>query len=196
MVRIGQLAAALIFGVVILGGRPAAAQDTSFMDMNMNMGCMLMAGMHEMQLAVYQSGARDDSCQDIPSTGAALISISALSKELREMTTEVRVVKDTGVEPVPGENLDPITLAYLPPKNYPNGVITFPVTFDKPGKYAVLVTVRDDKDMTMSGRLVMTVGETFKIWFAAFVVCALLLAGIIGFYVWDQNRKKHPVKTV
>jgi hypothetical protein len=195
MVRIGQLGAALILGVVVLGGRPAAAQDTSFMDMNMNMGCMLMAGMHEMQLAVYQSGAREDSCEDIPSPGPALISLTAISKELRDMTTEVRLVKDAGTEPAPGTNLDPVTLAYLPPKKYPTGVITFPVTFDKPGKYAVLVTVTDDKDMVMSGRLVMTVGETYKVWVAAFAICGVLLAGVLGFYLWDQNRKKHPVKT-
>jgi len=53
MFGIGRLAAALILGIAILGAR-AEAQDTSFMDMNMNMGCMLMAGMHEMQLSVYK----------------------------------------------------------------------------------------------------------------------------------------------
>jgi hypothetical protein len=71
MFGMGRLAAGLILGIVVLGAR-AEAQNTSFMDMNMDMGCMLMAGMHELQVSVYQSGARDDSCQDIPYPGPSL----------------------------------------------------------------------------------------------------------------------------
>ena len=50
----GPVGGSLILGIAILGAR-AEAQDTSFMDMNMNMGCMLMAGMHEMQLWVFNA---------------------------------------------------------------------------------------------------------------------------------------------
>ena len=71
MIGIGRLAAALILGIVMLGAR-AEAQDTSLMDMNMNMGCMLMAGMHEMQVSVYQSGATEDSCPGHPVSRARL----------------------------------------------------------------------------------------------------------------------------
>ena len=74
MFGMGRLAAALILGIVILGAR-AKAQDTSFMDMNMNMGCMLMAGMHEMQFQSIQSGATEDSCPDLPYPGAAVVTL-------------------------------------------------------------------------------------------------------------------------
>src|SRR5580692_1439640 len=113
MIGIGRSAAALVWGIVLLGAR-AEAQNSSFMDMNMDMGCMLMAGMHEMQVSVYQSGATDDSCKDIPSPGPALITISSASKELRDMTAEVRIVIDTGAETAASGNLDPVSLAYLP----------------------------------------------------------------------------------
>ena len=59
MIGIGRPAAALVLGIVLLGAR-AEAQDTSLMEMNMNMGCMLMAGMHELQVSVYQSGATEE----------------------------------------------------------------------------------------------------------------------------------------
>jgi hypothetical protein len=49
-----RLAAASILAIAVLVAR-AQAQDSSFMDMNMNMGCMLMAGLHEMQVSVYQT---------------------------------------------------------------------------------------------------------------------------------------------
>jgi hypothetical protein len=195
MSRIGRLAAALILGIVLLGAR-AEAQNSSFMDMNMDMGCMLMAGMHEMQVSVYQSGATEDSCKDIPSPGPALITLSSASKELRDMTAEVRIVRGAEAETAASGNLDPVTLAYLPPKTYPRGVITLPANFDKPGKYAVLVTVRDAKDMAMSGRLGLTVGEASRQWIFVYIISGIILAAAFGFYLRDLGRNKEtPVKT-
>jgi hypothetical protein len=195
MIGIGRMAAALILGIVLPGAR-AEAQNSSFMDMNMDMGCMLMAGMHEMQVSVYQSGATDDSCKDIPSPGPALITISSASKELRDMTTEVRIVRDTGAETAASGNLDPITLAYLPPKNYPTGVITVTANFDKLGKYAVLVTVTDAKDMAMSGRLGLTVGQASRQWIFVYILSGIILAAAFGFYLRDLGRnKKMPIES-
>jgi hypothetical protein len=190
MSGIGRLAAALILGIVLPRAR-AEAQNSSFMDMNMDMGCMLMAGMHEIQVSVYQSGATDDSCKDIPSPGLALITLSSASKELRDMTTEVRIVRDTGAETAASGNLDPITLAYLPPKNYPTGVITLTANFDTLGKYAVLVTVRDAKDMAMSGRLGLTVGQASRQWIFVYILSGIILAGAFGFYLRDLGRKNN-----
>jgi hypothetical protein len=188
MIGIGRLAAAFL-GIVLLGAR-ADAQDTSLMEMNMNMGCMLMAGMHEMQVSVYQSGATEDSCKDIPSPGPALITISSASKELRDMTAEVRIVRGAeGDATAASGNLDPITLAHLAPKNYPTGVITLTVNFDKLGKYAVLVTVRDAKDMAMSGRVGLTVGEASRQWTIVYIVSGIILAAAFGFYLRDLGRK-------
>ena len=195
MIGIGRLAVALSLGIVLLGAR-ARAQDTSFMDMNMNMGCMLMAGMHEMQVSVYRSGAMEDSCQDIPSPGPAVITLTSASKELRNMTAEVRIVRGTGAGPAASGNLDPVTLAYLPPKTYPTGVITLTANFDEPGKYAVLVTVKNGKDMAMSGRLGMTVGQASRQWIFAFILSGFILAAAFGFYLWDLGRKnKSPLKS-
>jgi hypothetical protein len=189
MIRIGRLAAALILGIVLLGAR-AEAQDTSLMEMNMDMGCMLMAGMHEMQVSVYKSGATEDSCKDIPSPGPAVITLSSASKELRDMTVEVRIVKDNGAETPVSGNLDPVTLAYLPPKNYPRGVITLPANFDTPGKYGVLATVKGAKDMAMSGRLGLTVGEASRQWIFVYIFSGILLAAAFGFYLRDLGRNK------
>jgi len=195
MIGIGRLAAALILGIV-LPGAWAEAQNSSFMDMSMDMGCMLMAGMHEMQVSVYQSGATEDSCKDIPSPGPALITLSSGSKELRDMTTEVRIVRATGAGIPAGGNLDPVTLAYLQPKTYPRGVITLPANFDKPGNYAVLVTVRDAKDMAMSGRLGITVGEASRQWIIVYIISGIILAAAFGFYLRDLGRKnKLPIKS-
>jgi len=188
MIGIGRLAAALVWGIVLLGAR-AEAQDTSLMEMNMNMGCMLMAGMHEMQVSVYQSGATEDSCKDITSPGPALVTLSSASNELRDMTVEIRIVRDSGAETAVSGNLDPVTLAYLPPKNYPTGVITLTANFDKLGKYAVLVTLRDANDMAMSGRLGLSVGEASRQWIFVYILSGIILAAAFGFYLRDLGRK-------
>ena len=106
------------------------------------------------------------------------------------MTTEVRIVRDIGAGMAASGNLDPVTLAYLPPKAYPRGVITLPATFDKPGKYAVLVTVRDAQDMAMSGRLGLTVGEGSRQWIFVYILSGIILAAAFGFYLRDLGRNK------
>lgn len=188
MARIGRIA------VVTMGlwlfGVPARAQDSSLMDMNMNMGCMLMAGMHELQVAVYQSGALDDSCADIPGPGPAVVTLSSAAKELRDMTTEVRIVRgEEGAKTASSPGLEPVTLVYAPPKAYPTGVITLNTNFDKAGKYTVLVTIRDDKDMVMSGSLGMTVGAGSRQMIYAFLACGVILAAALGYYLWDRRRQ-------
>ncbi len=188
MARIGRIAV-LTMGLWLFGV-PARAQDSSLMDMNMNMGCMLMAGMHELQVAVYQSGALDDSCADIPGPGAAVVTLSSASKELRDMTTEVRIVRgEEGAKTASSPGLEPVTLVYAPPKAYPTGVITLNTNFDKAGKYTVLVTIRDDKDMVMSGSLGMTVGAGSRQMIYAFLACGVILAAALGYYLWDRRRQ-------
>lgn len=191
MIGLSRLLAASILAVVLFGAR-AEAQDSSLMDMNMDMGCMLMAGMHEVRLAAYShaSDSRDDICGDVPAPGPVSITLSAISPELRDMTMEVRVVRDTGANIALDANLDATTLSYLAPKIYRTGVVTFPVTFDKPGKYAVLVTVRDDKDMAMSGQYVMTVEQGAQQWIFVLIFAVAAVAAAVGFYVWDEHRKK------
>jgi hypothetical protein len=192
MRRIGRFTAALTLGFVIVGA-PARAQDTSLMDMNMNMGCMLMAGMHELQVAVYLSGTLDDSCEDVPAPGPAVVTLTSASKELRDLATEVRIVKGEEVEKTASDkSLDPVTLVYQPPKTYPSGVITLNTSFDKAGKYTVLVTIRDDQDMVMSGRLGMTVSAGSRQMLYAFLASGGILAGALAFYLWDRRRKAKP----
>jgi len=195
MVGIGRLAGALFAAIALFGAR-AEAQDTSLMDMNMDMGCMIMAGMHEFRVSAYlhSSDAREDHCAEIPGPGPVSITINTTSHEVKDFPIEIRLIRDAGPD-AESSKLDQITLAHLPPKTYPTGVATFPVNLDKPGKYAVLVTVSDDKDMVMSGRHVIIVEQPAKKWILVIVGIAAVLGGGLAFYVWDERRKKKAVKT-
>lgn len=194
MVGIGRLAGALVLAIGLLGAR-AQAQDTSLMDMNMDMGCMIMADMHEFRVSAYlhSSDAREDHCAQIPAPGPVSITINSTSHEVQDLPIEIRMIRDEGPEAEAG-GLDRITLAHLPPKKYPTGVATFPVNLDKPGKYAVVLTVRDDKGMEMSGRHVITVEQPAKKWILALLAIGVVLGAGTAFYVWDERRKKSTVK--
>jgi hypothetical protein len=149
-------------------------------------------GRHARNASVgYQSGATEDTCPDLPYPGPTVDTLTAASKELRDLTAEVRIVRGAEADPAAAAHLDSDTLAYLPPKNYPTGVVTLPANFDKPGKYAVLVTVSDGKDMTMSGKLTVTVGQETRRWVLVFAGIILVVG--FGIYIWDYNSSKKAV---
>ena len=130
------------------------------MDMNMNMGCMLMAGMHEMQVSVYQAGALDDSCPDIPYPGTAVVTLTSASKELRDMTAEVRIVRGAEADAAGGRpSRSGHACLSAAEELIRQGSSRSQPTSISQVTYAVLVTVSDGKDMTMSGRLVVTVAQ-------------------------------------
>jgi len=184
----GQLAATLILGMALFAVE-ANAQDTSLMDMNMNMGCMLMAGMHEMQVAVYPAGATDDACPDLPYPGQTVVTLTSAAKEFRDMSAEVRIIHgEAGAEK--GAAVDQVTVAHLPAKTYPTGVITLPANFDKPGLYSVLVTVSDGKEMTMSGHVNITVGQGSRQWYIVLAIAIAIILAASWYYFWDVGRKK------
>ncbi|WP_051953620.1 hypothetical protein [Methylocapsa aurea] len=194
IIGIGRLAGALFLAIALIGGR-AQAQDTSLMDMNMDMGCMIMAGMHELRVSAYQhsSDARRDECEEIAAPGPVSITINTISHELRDLPIEIRMIRDVGPDAeAEAGKLDQITLAHLPPKIYPTGVATFPVNLDKPGKYAILVTVTDEKEkgMVMTGRHVITVEQPAKKWILVLIASGVVLAAGAAFYIWDERRRK------
>ena len=82
--------------------------------------------------------SRDEFCDDIPSTGQTVVALDMQDTELRDMLTEIRIIRDDGTHTrmngLPGltdaelaskEALDPVTINYLPPKKYPTGTLTF-----------------------------------------------------------------------
>jgi hypothetical protein len=157
--------------------------------------CMLMAGMHELHLSAYQlsSGSEEEFCADVPSTGPTIVTINAVSPEILNMTTEIRIVRDDGSGEQPAGDLGPITIAYLPPKNYPTGIATLPVNFDKAGNYLVLVTVDDGKGMTMTSRFVISAGKIFTKSLFVWVVYGGILLAVLGIFLWIE-RRRHRMK--
>ena len=100
--------------------------------------CVLRIGKDIMFFTGYQpQNSRDEFCDDIPSTGQTVVALDMQDTELRDMLTEIRIVRDDGTYtrmnglPVltdaklaSKEVLDPVTINYLPPKKYPTSTLT------------------------------------------------------------------------
>lgn len=154
--------------------------------------CALTAGSHELLFSGYTvSTPRREFCQDIPVTGRSVLTVDDISRELRDMPVEIRVIRDTGSAEAGGD-LSSVTLAHLPARKYPTGTVTFPVDFDKPGAYLVLVTVTDEHGWIDRGRLQLSVGETTakEIALYALMGFALVGAGGIAGRIFVRRRQR------
>jgi hypothetical protein len=91
----------------------------------------------------YQSqSSRDEFCDDIPSVGQTVVALDMQDTELRNMLTEIRIIKDDGTHTrmnglpfltdaglANKSALDSVSINYVPPKKYPTGTLTFEHTF-------------------------------------------------------------------
>jgi hypothetical protein len=122
-------------------------------------------------------------CEDIPSTGRTVVVLDYMEDALRPLPTEVRVIKDTGSE----QDLQAITVLYLPPKVYPNGTVNFEYNFAQPGKFVGLVTVGDKQPIV--SRFPFSVGETKIPLPPSYFLIALVGVAVIGVIIFAMRGR-------
>lgn len=174
-----------VLSALLLAGQAQAQGSGHEHHSNPNNTCPLMAGgMHEMHVSAYHpSVGLEELCTEIPGTGRITITLDAVSPEIRDMTTEIKLVKGDGTTP------DPVTLAYLPAQRYPSGVATFTADLGSPGQYALLVTLREGA-MEMAATHVITVTHPMNKWVYVPVAATVVLAAAAFFYFRGERRKK------
>jgi hypothetical protein len=147
--------------------------------------CVLTVGPYRMHFTGYQPLSQEEEfCEDIPETGKTVIALDYIQEELRPLTTEVRIIRDTGSE----ENLDAITVFHLPPKVYPSASITVDHTFPEKGKFVGLVTVTGGAQDYVS-RFPFSVGEGRPTPKAAIIAPVVLVIAIGAFFFMRSRRK-------
>jgi len=173
--------------------------------------CVAPIGPSFLQFTAYQAREpRARYCKEIPEVGLATIVIDQPDAELREMTTDVRIIKDIGAGAgaagtnelssdavLAPEALDPITEQHVPPKLYPTGIIELVHQFTSPGQYHALVTVRNDHGQVYVSEFSFHVGHSghaaLLLWggaATASIGLALLLAWYSGAFgrFWSRGR--------
>jgi hypothetical protein len=165
--------------------------------------CVLRIGKDIMFFTGYQpQNSRGEFCDDIPSPGLTVVALDMQETELRDMLTEIRIIKDDGTHtqlnglPVlsPEElankgALDPVTINYLPPKKYPTGTLTFQHTFPENGKFIGIVTVRNEHDQTFVSQFPFAVGEPIGKSLALYGLLAVVGLGAI-YGLWRYGKRK------
>jgi hypothetical protein len=153
--------------------------------------CRLTIGPYNMHFTGYQpdNTRNKEFCEDIPATGRTVVVLDYMEDALRPLTTEVRVIKDTGSE----QDLEAITVLHLPPKVYPAGSVNFEYTFDKPGKFIGLVTVGDKQ----VSRFPFSVGEMKIPLPPSYFLIALAGVAVVGVIIFAlRGRGKTSGSTV
>jgi LPXTG-motif cell wall-anchored protein len=154
--------------------------------------CKLTVGPYTMHFTGYQpeSTQEQEFCEDIPNVGRTIVALDYIDDALRPMTTEVRIIRDTGSE----ENLDEITIFHMPPKVYLNASVTFEHHFSAEGDFVGLVTVRDNGNEYVS-RFPFAVGTGGKTnW--PLILGALALAAAAGFFYMKNGKAKSTAESV
>lgn len=150
--------------------------------------CKLTIGPYTMHFTGYQpeSTQEKEFCEDIPNTGRTIVALDYIDEALRTMTTEVRVIRDTGAEPGSEGNLDELTVFYSPPQVYTNGSVTFEHNFPGEGNFVGLVTIKDNEGTEHVSRFPFAVGTGGKSDMFYILGALILAAGAGAFFL----RKK------
>ncbi len=186
---IKRLALALGFAIAMISGGNAFAHGGVKLEQD---ECVFKIGPNVMHFIGYQrSGEEAEFCEDIAQTGPTVIALSAVSPDLRDMAIGIRVVKDVG-EAKEKENLDAVTVAYLAPKVYRNGIMTFEHNFKSAGRYVGIVTVQDEDGNQWVSRFPFTVG-LYTFWgMIEYILYGVGFVSLCSFLWWMSWRRAHP----
>jgi hypothetical protein len=147
--------------------------------------CKLRVGGYLMHFVGYQpdSAAATEFCEDIPATGRTVVVLDYLDDELRDLPTEVRIIRDTGSE----ANLDEITVFHLPAAVHPTGSLHFEHVFPEPGRYVGLVSVGGPQMLV--SRFPFSVGKPRSM-LPMLLAGVLIVAAGVALYVFSARRRE------
>ncbi|MGH6823462.1 MAG: hypothetical protein ACREC4_08230, partial [Methylocella sp.] len=165
--------------------------------------CVLRIGPDIMFFTGYQpQNSRDEFCDDIPSTGQMVVALDMQNVELRDMLTEIRLIKDEGnhttmnglpfltdAELASPQVLDPVTITHVLPKKYPTGTLTFEHTFPEEGKFIGIVTVKNAHGQTYVSQFPFSVGKGFAKSFGIYISMVVALLAAV-YMLWHLGRKQ------
>lgn len=113
--------------------------------------CVLKIGEYLMHFTGYQpeNSGGEEFCEDIPSTGHAIIVMDFVDSQLRRMDADLRIVKtDTWSAAQAYKQGDEAEeVLYIPPKKYNGGSITVDQRFAEPGYFVGIVTAKGDEEI-------------------------------------------------
>jgi hypothetical protein len=120
-------------------------------------------------------------CGDIPLTGPAIFVLDYAQPEMREMTADFRIVRDTGDQDADSES--GATVAYLAPKRHPNGTLSLQHVFPEAGNFVAIVTLDGPNGEHWVSRFPFSVGGAWSArtpYYLLAAAAARLAAAFVG----------------
>lgn len=150
--------------------------------------CVMSVGPAQMMFSAFQENKTDEIfCHHIPTIGPTMIILDATSNELRDMTVELRLIKDIGQKDW-RDDLDATTVAAFPPGKYleTRGTASFTYDFKGDGDYiAVVRATSGDNAKEYVGQYRFTVGAAFEE--AVLMGSLAFLVGVVGVLAWRRR---------
>jgi hypothetical protein len=165
--------------------------------------CVLRIGPDLMFFTGYQpQNSREEFCDDIPTTGQTVVALDMQNSELRDMLTEIRIIKDEGnhmkmnglpfltdAELGNPQLLDAVTITHVLPKKYPTGTLTFEHTFPEEGKFIGIVTVKNVHGQTWVSQFPFSVGQGFSKSRGIYISLVVVLVAAV-YLIWRLGAKQ------
>ena len=191
--------AAWLLAMVLLASAAHAHGGVGVVDKR----CVLRIGPDIMFFTGFQpQNSRDEFCDDFPSSGQTVVVLDMQESELRDMLTEIRIIRDEGnhttmnglpfltdAELGSPQVLDPVTITHVLPKAYPTGTLTFEHTFPENGKFIGIVTVKNLHGQTYVSQFPFSVGVGFGKSIGIYVSMVVVLLAAV-YLLWHLGRKQ------
>ena len=166
----------IIVLVVICASTNLYAQEFSrYIDQKVKQ-CDTRIGPNILNFSFYQPlRSREQFCDDIPDIGKTVIVIDSLQDELRDMTIEVRILRDTGDED--GKYDDRNIETIIPATQFIGGTIKHDHNFTKSGSYIALVrAVSLDRAKEYNAYFYFSVGQS-----SSYSMLSIAIVTIVAF---------------
>jgi hypothetical protein len=181
--RYAALYAIALIGLA--GGPPTAAAHGAVH--RLDSACLLKVGPDLIYFSGYQPAiSHRKFCEDVPSTGDAIFTLDYAQPEMREMKADLRIVRDVdGDDPA---DLQAITVAYVPPKVYPNGTLSLEHVFAERGDFVGIVTVEGPHGEHWESRFPFSVGRLYSSRTPYYLMAAAAAFALLAF-LWGKEEE-------
>jgi len=180
-----HVSCALVAACVAGGAPDALAHGNMRADQD---ACVLKVGPDLMYFTGYQpSASRRKFCEDIPLASDTIFVLDYAQDEMRDMTTDFRIVRNVGEEDE-AQKLDSITVAYLPPRTYPTGTLNFEHVFKEGGDFVGIVTVDGPHGEHWVSRFPFSVGRIYSPRLPVYLLTAAAVLGLLLLFWGKENE--------
>jgi hypothetical protein len=156
--------------------------------------CLIKIGPNFMYFSGYQPAtSRRKFCENIPATGDTIFVLDYAQSEMREMKADFRIVRAVRQAEEEESAIDDVTVAYLPPRVYPSGTLSFEHAFKEKGDYVGIVTVDGPNGEHWISHFSFSVGRLYSPRAPYYLIgVAAVMAGLL--LLWGRESDAEAVE--